>query len=112
MSEKYNNLFEGIDLSNYTPKQIMDSKKVYDYIDKEWSSVSIAKKFLMLIENNFPDEWLYTSTDNEYILGYGISKEELRFVYRNIFNEYGIDAFCLQHNNNIQKKILDFINNV
>ena len=29
---KYNNLFEGIDLSEYTPKQIMDSKKVYDYI--------------------------------------------------------------------------------
>ena len=30
--EKYNNLFEGIDLSQYTPKQIMNSKKVYDYI--------------------------------------------------------------------------------
>lgn len=29
---KYNNLFEGIDLSEYSPKEIMDSKKVYDYI--------------------------------------------------------------------------------
>ncbi len=29
---KYNNLFEGIDLSGYSPKEIMDSKKVYDYI--------------------------------------------------------------------------------
>lgn len=29
---KYNNLFEGIDLSSYTPKEIIDSKKVYDYI--------------------------------------------------------------------------------
>ena len=41
MSEKYNNLFEGIDLSNYTPKQIMDSKKVYDYI---FETNKIAKK--------------------------------------------------------------------
>ena len=41
MSEKYNNLFEGIDLSNYTPKQIMDSKKVYDYIVE---ANEIAKK--------------------------------------------------------------------
>lgn len=32
MTNKYNNLFEGIDLSQYTPKQIMDSKKLYDYI--------------------------------------------------------------------------------
>lgn len=29
---KYNNLFEGIDLSEYTPKEIINSKKVYDYI--------------------------------------------------------------------------------
>ena len=29
---KYNNLFEGIDLSQYTPKQIMNSKRVYDYL--------------------------------------------------------------------------------
>jgi len=29
---KYSQLYEGIDLSQYTPKQIMDSKKVYDYI--------------------------------------------------------------------------------
>lgn len=29
---RYNNLFEGIDLSQYTPEQIMESKKVYDYI--------------------------------------------------------------------------------
>lgn len=32
MNNKYNNLFEGIDLSQYTPQQIMDSKKLYDYI--------------------------------------------------------------------------------
>jgi hypothetical protein len=32
MSEKYNNLFEGIDLSEYSPNEIIKSKKVYDYI--------------------------------------------------------------------------------
>lgn len=32
MSEKYDNLYEGIDLRQYTPQQIIDSKKVYDYI--------------------------------------------------------------------------------
>ena len=28
----YSTLFEGIDLSHYTPEQIMGSKKLYDYI--------------------------------------------------------------------------------
>ena len=29
---KYSTLYEGIDLTQYTPKQIIDSKKLYDYI--------------------------------------------------------------------------------
>ena len=28
----YSTLFEGVDLSQYTPNQIMNSKKLYDYI--------------------------------------------------------------------------------
>jgi len=38
MSEKYKNLYEGIDLSNYTPQQIIDSKKVYDYIIESYET--------------------------------------------------------------------------
>ena len=41
MENKYQNLFEGIDLSGYTPKQIMDSKKLYDYIVE---SAEVAKE--------------------------------------------------------------------
>lgn len=36
-----NALFEGIDLTGYTPKQIMDSKKLYNYIVE---SAEIAKE--------------------------------------------------------------------
>lgn len=32
VSSKYQNLYEGLDLTNYSPKEIMNSKKVYDYI--------------------------------------------------------------------------------
>ena len=38
---KYSQLFEGIDLSAYTPKQIIDSKKLYDYIIE---SAEVAKE--------------------------------------------------------------------
>ena len=37
---KYSTLYEGIDLSQYTPKEIMDSKKLYDYIVE---SAEVAK---------------------------------------------------------------------
>ena len=37
---KYSTLYEGIDLSQYTPKEIMDGKKLYDYIVE---SAEVAK---------------------------------------------------------------------
>ena len=36
-----NDLFEGIDLTGYTPKELMNSKKLYNYIVE---SAEIAKK--------------------------------------------------------------------
>lgn len=44
MSNKYNNLFEGINLSEYTPDQIMQSKKVYDYIIESFKQAQEENK--------------------------------------------------------------------
>jgi len=44
MSNKYNNLFEGINLSEYTPNQIMQSKKVYDYIVESFEAAQEQNK--------------------------------------------------------------------
>lgn len=48
MDKQYASLFEGLDLSGYNPDQIMNTKKVYDYIVE---SVEIAKE-----EGVSPDE--------------------------------------------------------
>lgn len=44
MSEKYNNLFEGIDLSEYSPNEIIKSKKVYDYIIEAYEQAQSENK--------------------------------------------------------------------
>lgn len=44
MSEKYNNLFEGIDLSKYSPNEIIKSKKVYDYIIEAYEQAQLENK--------------------------------------------------------------------
>ena len=41
MKQEYMALFEGLDLKNYQPEQIMNAKKVYDYIVE---SVEVAKE--------------------------------------------------------------------
>jgi hypothetical protein len=57
MTSKYNNLFENIDLSSYTPTEIINSKKVYDYIIE---SNKIAKEKNMLLEDVM-DEGIFSS---------------------------------------------------
>lgn len=44
MTNKYNKLFEGINLSEYTPDQIMQSKKVYDYIVESFEQAQEENK--------------------------------------------------------------------
>ncbi len=82
MSEKYNNLFEGIDLSGYTPKQIMDSKKVYDYIVE---ANEIAKKEGVPLED-VVDEGLFTA-----LLGSAVSSTIGQSIMKAICKCLGID---------------------
>jgi hypothetical protein len=55
--EKYNNLFEGIDLSEYTPKEIINSKKVYDYLVEANEVAKLENKTL----DDIIDEGLFST---------------------------------------------------
>lgn len=84
-------------------------KDIFNFIKMNWSSREIASKYLMLIDNIYPEEWVYNTNSNEYIYGYGISKEELKKQYINMYDKFGIEVFQLKHNPNLEKKIFDFI---
>lgn len=84
-------------------------ERMYKYILNNWSSLEVAKKFVLLIENRFPLEWIYNTKSNEYIYGYGISKNHLKDVYREIFEKYGIESFQLSHNERLLNEIKKFI---
>ena len=79
---KYNNLFEGIDLSQYTPKQIIDSKKVYDYIIE---SNEIAKQQNSSL-GNIIDEGLFST-----IIGGAVGATVGQSIMKAICKCLGID---------------------
>ncbi len=79
---KYNNLFEGIDLSQYTPKQIIDSKKVYDYIIE---ANEIAKKENKPLEDVI-DEGLFST-----IIGGAVAATVGQSIMKAICKCLGID---------------------
>jgi outer membrane lipoprotein SlyB len=55
MSKKYSTLFEGVDLSQHTPEEIMEAKKIYDYIVE---SNKVAKKEGVTIDDEM-DEGIF-----------------------------------------------------
>lgn len=82
MSNKYNNLFEGIDLSQYTPQQIMNSKKLYDYIVE---AGEIAKKENLPLESVI-DEGLFSA-----LLGSAVSATVGSSIMKAICKCLGVD---------------------
>lgn len=79
---KYNNLFEGIDLSEYSPKEIMDSKKVYDYIIE---ANEIAKANNQPLEDVL-DEGLFSS-----LIGGAVASTVGQSIMKAICKCLGID---------------------
>lgn len=80
--EKYNNLFEGIDLSEYTPKEIINSKKVYDYLVEANEVAKLENKTL----DDIIDEGLFST-----IIGGAVGATVGQSIMKAICKCLGID---------------------
>ena len=79
---KSQSLYEGIDLTNYTPKEIMNSKKVYDYICEAYD---ISQK------ENIPMEELLDEGIFSAIIGGAVSSTIGVSIMKAICKCLGID---------------------
>ena len=80
--DKYNNLFEGINLSEYTPKEIINSKKVYDYIVEAYDIAKQENKEL----DDIIDEGLFST-----IIGGAVGATVGQSIMKAICKCLGID---------------------
>ena len=92
---KYNNLFEGIDLSQYTPEQIMESKKVMtvafyeDNRDKVNTKLNDLEEIEQYLKSTLSDYAKYASVTHQKgtMVGYNDVKDFLN-DYENKLREY------------------------
>lgn len=82
MNNTYDNLFEGINLSQYTPTEIMNSKKLYDYI-VESAEIARAENVPM---DEIMDEGLFGA-----LLGGAVSATIGQSIMKAICKCLGID---------------------
>lgn len=80
-------------------------KELFEFVSENWSSLAVAQKFSIIINDEVPDSWFFESSQNDYIEGYGVQKDIIYKLYKKIINEYGEQSLCLNHNPKMLKII-------
>ena len=83
-------------------------KQAKDFIQKQWSSEEVAKRFLLLIKNEIPETWWFDPQNILRLHGWGITEIKLKERLRDIINTYGLSALQLSHNPVLEQAFLDF----
>jgi len=75
-------------------KKIGRSSK--EFVDNNWEAGKVARKYLQLFNEDFPEDWYFNPLEIRYILGYGQSKSQLTKVIKAFLAKYGDEGLFLE----------------
>lgn len=78
------------------------------FISQKWSPEEVAKRFISLFENNFPDDWFYDPAKLHYFKGWGLKEENLIEIIRKMHEKFGDVVFILNHNKKLMHRLKNF----
>ena len=85
-------------------------KSAKEFVNKNWTPLIVAKKYLMLIKKEkLPEIAYYQQNDIESFYGWGVSKEDLKKFLKIYIRKFGKEALFLSHNKKLVNKILNYI---
>lgn len=96
------------DLCKSKELRIEYGKKIQKFLIENWSYTEVCKKYIKIMEGDFPAIWWYDPENISYFYGYGINKDELKEFLRKYISTFGEKSLFLEHN----KNLLDKINNI
>jgi hypothetical protein len=88
-----------------TDKELLEmtGRKVKSFIENYWKPSIIAEKFMKLVNDDFPKDWLYDPRDIKYTGGWGLSEEKLISMLTDIVSIYGIKALQISDKPALEK---------
>ena len=78
------------------------------FIEKQWNSEEVAKRFLLLIKEEIPETWWFDPLNIRRLNGWGITEIKLKERLRDILNIYGPSALQLSHNPILEQAFIEF----
>ncbi len=85
-------------------------QSLQDYVENNCLATIVADKFLKIFDDSYPKEWIMNLDDNDYIWGYGNSKESIANEITRLIDNYGPDSLCLDKNSILYKKYMQLYN--
>lgn len=52
-------------------------EEAFNFVQNNWSASNVAKRYIKLINNDYPNEWIYNPNNIKYLYGCGLSKDQL-----------------------------------
>jgi hypothetical protein len=105
------------DIESSIEKLILDldfrndlGSKAKQFVESKWQANMSAYRLVSLVNGDYPKAWLYNPVDCDYILGMGMSKDNVRVIMRGIYHSYGVSSFMLSDKPMLEKQIVQFIN--
>ena len=106
------------DIEKTIEELILDQEKrkklgeeAFNFVQNNWSASTVAKRYIKLINNDYPNEWIYNPNNNKYLYGCGLSKEQLLINLKKFSKgKKGSNVFFLKDKPLINDEYLKIIN--
>ena len=77
------------------------------FVRDRWSRADVARRYLQIARGEIPAEWICDPADLRYVLGWGISKDQLREVLHALVARWGAPALAMDHNPALESRLLE-----
>lgn len=86
-------------------------KKAEEFVAEYWTPVKVAERFLRIVNDNFPEEWLYDPKDITYLHGWGLPENEVKNLIRQYLESAGKDGLNLSDKPDLEQRFIEFAYN-
>lgn len=92
------------------PYRLTLGKSAKEFLDCYWSPRIVAARFLRLIRNDIPDDWLYDPRNIRYLHGWGLTDAQARTLVRRYIEAGGDTALQLDDKPRLVERFREFYN--
>lgn len=79
-----------------------------EFVNQRWNPACVAARFLRLLQNDVPQDWIIDPDRLSYLLGIGLNEVQARANVAVLVERHGIEALGLAHKPALQERFVAF----